>query len=104
MKFNVLKAFLLVVSLFIINPLFAAGDAAAGQQKYVMCIGCHGPQGVSATPTYPTLAGKDADFIRQQLTEFRAGSRQSAIMKPMASGLSNADIDNISAYISTLKP
>lgn len=81
-----------------------AGDAAAGKGKYAMCAGCHGVNGVSATPTYPTLAGKDAAYVKDKLTKYRSGELDNATMKAMAAGLSDADIENLSAYVATLKP
>jgi len=64
----------------------AAGDAAAGKAKFAMCQGCHGPNGVSPVPTYPTLAGKDAAYVKEQLengirlvTEYRSDTRAIAL-------------------------
>jgi hypothetical protein len=34
----------------------------------------------------------------------RDGTRQNAIMQPMAKGLTDTNIANIAAYVSTLKP
>jgi cytochrome c553 len=81
-----------------------AGDAAAGQSAFAAkgCIGCHGAGGVSVVPTYPSLKGKDAAFVKTNLTEFRSGKRVSATMNAMAAGLSDADIENLAAYIGSL--
>ena len=82
-----------------------AGDAGAGKSAYAAkgCIGCHGANGKSVVPTYPSLAGQDAAFVKQNLTDFRSGKRQEPTMNAMAAGLSDADIDNIAAYIGSLK-
>ena len=83
-----------------------AGDAAVGEKAYAgrACIGCHGPGGVSANPSlYPTLKGKDAAFIAEQLNAFRDGSRSNPLMTPMSTGLSDEDVANIAAYIAALK-
>jgi cytochrome c553 len=37
-----------------------AGDAAAGKTKAASCAGCHGPEGISANPMWPNLAGQQA--------------------------------------------
>ncbi len=81
-----------------------AGDAAAGKSAYAAkgCIGCHGAGGKSVVPTYPSLLGKDAAYVKQNLTEFRAGTRQNPTMNAMAAGLSDADIENLAAYIGSL--
>jgi cytochrome c553 len=54
-------------------------------------------------PTYPSLAGQNADFVRKNLTEFRSGARKNPIMNAMAAGLSDADIGNLADYIDSLK-
>jgi cytochrome c553 len=83
-----------------------AGDAAAGKSAFMAkgCAGCHGADAKTPTnPTYPVLVGKDAAFYKEQLIGFKSGSRQSPIMQPMTAGLSEADIDNLSAYLGSLK-
>ncbi len=102
-----LKKFLL--SLCIAAACLSSGalraDAAAGQTAYAArgCIGCHGVGGVSAVPANPTLKGRDADFIRKNLTDYRSGARKNPIMNAMAAGLKDADINNIADYIGSLR-
>ena len=81
-----------------------AGDAAAGQSAFAAkgCIGCHGAGGVSVVPAYPSLKGKDEAFVQENLTNFRSGKRQNPTMNAMAAGLSDADIQNLAAYIGSL--
>ncbi|MGD8673328.1 MAG: cytochrome c [Thiogranum sp.] len=81
----------------------AAGDAAAGKAKAAVCAGCHGANGISMAPIYPNLAGQKEAYLVAQLKAFRDGSRANAIMAPMAKPLSDADIDNLAAYYSSLK-
>ena len=78
-----------------------AADPDAGKAKFATCAGCHGAKGVSVAPSYPTLAGKDAAYIKEALTAYKSGTRANATMKAMAAGLSEADIDNIAAYVAS---
>jgi cytochrome c553 len=78
--------------------------AKAGQKKAVTCEACHGKHGVSVSPQYPNLAGQYADYIVQVLHEYKDGQRQNAIMKGMASQLSDEDMRDIAAYYSAQKP
>ncbi len=81
-----------------------AADLAAGKAKFAVCAGCHGPTGAgNAALGYPQLAGKDPAYVAQQLRAFKSGQRQSATMQAMVSGLSETDIDNLAAYVGTLK-
>jgi cytochrome c553 len=83
----------------------ARADVAAGQSTYASrgCIGCHGAGGVSTVASNPSLKGRDADFIRKNLTDFRSGARSSPVMNAMAAGLKDADIRNLADYIDSLK-
>ncbi len=80
-------------------------DVAAGQSTYAAkgCIGCHGANGVSVVATYPFLKGRDADFIRKNLTDFRSGARKNPVMNAMAAGLKDEEISNLAQYIDSLK-
>lgn len=81
-----------------------AGDAAAGKAKYAVCAGCHGPTGAgNEALKYPKLAGLEAAYVSEQLHKFKSGERDNATMKAMTAGLSDADMENLAAYIATLK-
>ncbi|MDH5356722.1 MAG: cytochrome c [Gammaproteobacteria bacterium] len=101
MKF--VSAFVLALVLGFNGSAFA--DAAAGQSTYAAkgCIGCHGAGGKSVVPTYPSLVGKDAAFIKKNLTDFRSGARKNPTMNAMAAALKDEDIENLADYIGSLK-
>ena len=77
---------------------FSAGNAAEGQNKSAVCHACHGATGVSVQPIYPNLGGQHQDYLVKTLYGFRDGSRQNAIMSGFAANLSDADIEDISAW------
>jgi cytochrome c553 len=80
-----------------------AGDAAAGANTFNSrgCVGCHGVSGKKPIANYPVVGGKPADFIAAELNKFRSGERDNPVMKPMAAGLSDADVANLAAYLAT---
>jgi cytochrome c553 len=49
-----------------------------------VCGACHGADGNSTSPAYPSLAGQHPEYLAKQLTEFRSGARKNAIMAPNA--------------------
>ena len=53
----------------------AAGDAAAGKAKSASCAGCHGADGNSVNPEWPSLAGQGAGYLVKQLHDFKGGKR-----------------------------
>jgi cytochrome c553 len=93
----------LAISLLISST--AQADVEQGKSAYAArgCIGCHGAGGVSTVAANPSLKGRSADFIRQNLTDFRSGARKNPVMNAMAAGLSDAEIENIADYIDSLK-
>ncbi len=80
----------------------AAGNTEAGATKAVVCQACHGANGNSTNPQWPSLAGLGADYIVEQLQEFKEGRRNNPIMMPMAAALSADDMADVAAYFSSL--
>jgi cytochrome c553 len=81
----------------------SAGSAEAGATKAVTCGACHGANGNSVNPEWPSLAGLGADYITEQLTNFKSGKRVNAIMLGMAATLSPDDMADLGAYFDSLK-
>ncbi|MFT2091790.1 c-type cytochrome [Paraglaciecola sp. 2405UD69-4] len=86
------------------SPTLFAADIAAGKTKAGICAACHGASGISQIPTYPNLAGQKEQYLVLQLKAFRDGERKNMVMAPMATALSDTDIDNLSAYFASLDP
>ena len=82
-------------------PALAAGTKEAGQAKSTPCIACHGIDGNSANPEWPSIAGQHESYTVRQLKAFRDGVRQNPLMSPMAAGLSDQDIADLAALYSS---
>ncbi len=85
----------------------AAGDPAAGKNKSVSCLACHGAEGKISVPMYPNLAGQNAMYLEHSLQAYKKGERtggQAEVMKAYVSGLSDEDIADLAAYYASLKP
>jgi cytochrome c553 len=78
-------------------------DVAAGRQKANACAVCHGPLGIATVPDAPNLAGQPAPYVVAQLQAYRAGTRKHEVMTLMAKPLTDADIENLAAWFSSLK-
>jgi cytochrome c553 len=83
---------------------FAQGSAESGATKATVCLACHGLNGNSSNPEWPNLAGQGARYLAEQLKLFREGKRNNAVMMPMASALSDQDIQDLAAYYAAQKP
>ncbi len=83
-------------------PLAQAQDAAAGQKKAAMCIGCHGIPGYQASfpevHRVPMIAGQNAKYLVSALTAYKKGERKHPTMKGMAASLTDADMADLAAY------
>lgn len=80
----------------------AGGDQAAGREKSLACVSCHGALGVSEHAEWPNLAGQKRGYLVKQLAAFRDGTRADPWMSPMAQSLSDQDIADLAAYYSAL--
>lgn len=80
------------------------GNAEAATEKNAVCGGCHGPDGNSLVPDFPSLAGQSATYLYLQLRAFQNGSRPSDIMKPQVESLSEQDMKDLAAYYASLSP
>lgn len=67
------------------------------------CTACHGANGIAVAPNYPSLAGQHEDYLRHALTAYRDGDRGNAIMMPMASQLTDAQIAVLAEYYASMK-
>lgn len=81
------------------------GDAKAGKALVYTCGGCHGVTGYkNAYPNYhvPRIAGQNYDYIVSALTEYKKGERSHPTMRAQGQSLSDEDIRNVAAYLSSL--
>ena len=96
---NRIQQLLAVTLLFVVpSVVFSAGNPAEGKKKSVVRHACHGPTGESLQPIYPNLGGQHQDYLAMTLRSFRDGTRKNAIMSGFATNLSDADIEDISAW------
>jgi cytochrome c553 len=86
------------------SPVLGDGSADEGQTKAAPCVACHGVNGNSANPEWPSLAGQSGPYIIKQLKAFKAGERQNPLMTPMAQPLSDDDMEDLAAYYSQQTP
>lgn len=79
----------------------AAGDPERGEFIAFACVACHGPEGVSASSLYPSLAGMEAAVIFKQLDDFRAFKRPNGVMNAIARALTDEAAADVAAYFAS---
>lgn len=81
----------------------AGGSRAQSLAQAATCTACHGENGISLSPTWPTLAGQHEDYLVHALNQYRDGTRKDAVMAPMAAALSDDDVALLAKYYSRLE-
>jgi cytochrome c553 len=108
MKPNHLPRRLALISTLYLVAVAAANaqeaSVEAGQSKSLTCAACHGADGNSVTPDWPSLAGQHPKYIENQMLAYQDGERLDAGMQGFAATLSEQDIRDIAAYYGSQRP
>src|ERR1700743_1341094 len=86
----------------ITSSALPAPSVEAGPTKAATCQACHGANGNSSNPEWPSLAGLGADYIAEQLNNFKSGKRASPVMMPMTANLTADDMAGLERYFASL--
>ena len=97
------KFFLIGMTSVILLSPSALLQAQSSPDKAKQCFACHGVNGISLNPEFPSLTEQSKKYLADQLNAFRNGNRKNPIMNPIASGLSDEDIDTVAEYFSSFK-
>jgi cytochrome c553 len=89
-------------TLFLAAAASHAG-AAAPDKVRTLCRNCHGEDGVAVQAGAANLAGQQKEYLTRQLRAFRSGSRQDPQMGTVAKTLTDADIEALAEWYSTIK-
>lgn len=82
--------------------IFADGDPVAGKEKSTVCAACHGADGNSIVPAWPSIAGQHEQYLYQQLLDFKSGKRENVQMAPILIPLNEQDFADLAAYYASL--
>ena len=96
-----------LMGLFLVATVAIAAEevqiSKAAETAKAVCAACHGADGNSPAATFPKLAGQHAAYIVKQLTNFKEGTRDNAVMKPIATALSADEMKDLGAYFASQK-
>ena len=76
----------------------SAGDPEAGKQKSPICAACHGEDGNSLVPIWPSIAGQHAAYFVKQMLDIQTGERKNDQMTPIIASMTNQDFDDLAAF------
>jgi cytochrome c553 len=80
------------------------GSAEAGEAKAAVCTACHGVNGNSVNPEWPSLAGQNAAYTREQLAMFKSRKRINEIMYPVIANLTDQDFADLAEFFAKQTP
>jgi len=98
-----MRHFITVIAMTLATMGFAhaAGNITAGQGKAGMCMGCHGMDGNSMVPMFPSLAGQNERYIAKQLRDVKSGARVINEMTGLVGTLQDQDFEDLGAFYFT---
>jgi cytochrome c553 len=76
----------------------------AGKAAATACAGCHGETGVSGISGMPSLVGLDPKYVIASMQAYKSGERANDMMKAIAAGASDSDLNNMALYYALQKP
>ncbi|NVZ84466.1 c-type cytochrome [Pseudomonas yamanorum] len=80
--------------------VFTQGGSQPGAAP---CVACHGADGLGlAAAGFPRLAGLPAGYLRKQLQDFKSGTRNSPVMQPLASALTEEEISAVTQALAAM--
>ena len=91
-------SFTLILLLIAPISFSMAGDVEAGKSKSIVCSACHGQDGNSINPLWPSLAGQHKQYTIHTLRAYQNGTRVDAVMQAQVMALTEQDLEDIAAY------
>jgi cytochrome c553 len=85
------------------DTVAAGGDSGTSLEAAQTCVACHGQNGISLSPGWPTLAGQHEDYLVHALNQYRDGSRKDVVMASLAADLSDETVAQLAAYFASLE-
>src|ERR1700722_4669998 len=98
-KRHSVRSSLIASALVLFASHSAAAQTAPGTPNgAALCVTCHGMHGEGAPTGAPRLAGQNAEYMSHALSMFKAKTRASPIMQPIAQTLSDAQMTELANY------
>ena len=95
-----------VMAACVASPLAAAKTKTMQEASAVMlaqaCTGCHGPDGVSAGPAIPSIAGLPREYFVETMLAFKLRHLPATIMDRIAKGYSRDDFERLADHYAAM--
>jgi cytochrome c553 len=81
----------------------AGGVSGTSFEPAKTCAACHGQNGISLSPSWPTLAGQHEDYLVHSLKQYRDGSRKDPVMSPLVAEMTDETVAQLAKYFANLE-
>ena len=85
------------------DTVLAGGSEATPPPAAAACAACHGQNGISISPEWPTLAGQHESYLEHSLRQYKSGARANAVMAAQAAIVADEDIPLLARYFARLQ-
>lgn len=85
------------------HDAIAADMVAAREKVLALCQVCHGLDGVAILAEAANLSGQQYGYLVTQLRAYRSGARKDPQMSIVTKTLTDADIENLATWYSSIK-
>lgn len=79
-------------------------NVEAGRALTATCVACHGVDGNSVVPAYPSIAGQNARYLFRQMQLMRDGVRPPGLMVGQLDEHTDAELADLAAYYEAQAP
>jgi cytochrome c553 len=76
----------------------------AGRDRAIFCNSCHGRDGNSRLPTYPSLAGQNPVYLLDQIEQFADQRREKPVMNALAASFTQEEKVLLAVYYAIAPP
>ncbi len=99
------RLLIVIAALLVSLNAVAEGSAERGAQKAVTCAACHGQDGNSLNPEWPSIAGQHEKYLVDTLQAYKGGKeRNNVLMLGQVAALSEQDMQDLAAYFAAQEP
>ena len=85
------------------DTVAGGGENGESFEPAQTCVACHGQNGISLSPGWPTLAGQHEDYLKHSLNQYRDGSRKDPVMSPLVADMSDETVAQLAKYFASLE-
>ena len=85
------------------DTVAAGGSTAPSPEETTTCTACHGRNGISLSPAWPTLAGQHEDYLVHALNQYRDGTRTDPVMAPLVTAMTDSEVALLARYYARLE-